>query len=72
MPTPRGDDLMNESIDDKDLQDAMAEVRREHPSLQERLDLYRDRRSSYDAKRLRRATATSTPTRQGARRQLRG
>lgn len=64
---------MSEQIDKKDLESTIKDLKREHPSLQERLIAYRDRRDSYEAKRLSRpAAATPAQARQGARRTLRG
>jgi hypothetical protein len=63
---------VNEPIDGSDLKDAMKELQREHPTLQQRLAQYRDRRSSYDAKRLGRPTTSSTPARQSVARDFRG
>lgn len=63
---------MSEKIKKQDLKGAMKHLKREHPTLSERLGQYRDKRTSYEAKRLARSATASTPFRQGARRELRG
>ena len=52
-----------------DLTERVAELRKEHPTLEERLDRYRDRRDAYEAKRMSsRPVPASAPAKQRARR----
>ena len=64
--------MSSKPIRQKDLEDTVAGLEREHPTLQDRLNQYRDRRSAYDAKRLTGADVAARPARQGAHRELRG
>lgn len=63
---------MAESMKKKDLTGKMKELKRAHPTLQDRLTVYRDRREAYDAKRLSHPAPAVTPAEQGARYEPRG
>jgi hypothetical protein len=56
----------------RDLASAVGQIRRDHPSLPERLGQYRDKRATYEAKRMSVGRPAAAPARQGARRELRG
>lgn len=56
----------------RDLVDAVSELRQAHPSLPERLGRYRDKRAAYEAKRMSVAQTAVAPGARGVQRELHG
>jgi hypothetical protein len=63
---------MSDEIEDKDVREIVKNIKIEHPTLQERLERYRERRSTYEAKRLGRTGPASAPAQQRSSRTLHG